>query len=45
MYRYADMLGLGVGGQSREMEAVGFMFRVCCSVLSTVEDTCEPQLV
>lgn len=44
MCRYADMLSLEVGGQSRQMGAVGFIriFHVHCTTLSAVEDRCEP---
>lgn len=41
MYRYAGMLGWGVGGQSRQMGAVGFIFHVHWTTLSAVEDMCE----
>lgn len=44
MCRCADILSLGVGGQSRQMGAVGFIWilHMHCTTLSAVEDRCEP---
>lgn len=35
------MLELRVGGQSRQMGAVGFIFHVHCNTLSAMGDRCE----